>query len=174
VRIRRVGTAAPAAGVSPMGVGLPRLDYGVALPEADRAMSQLEAVVEASTLEPKLRELVKLRASQINGCAYCVDMHYLDARADGETEQRLSTLTVWSETPFFSDRERAALLWTEKLTLISVDHVPDEVFEQAHAHFTDEELTNLTLAIAAINAWNRFAISFRSVPGHYRPTVRAS
>ncbi|MGH2503802.1 MAG: carboxymuconolactone decarboxylase family protein [Ktedonobacterales bacterium] len=151
-----------------------RLNYGKAAPGVMKAMGALEDYLETCGLEAGLINLVKLRASQINGCAYCVDMHYLDARANGETEQRLSTLTVWSETPFFSDRERAALLWTEKLTLISVDHVPDEVFEQAHAHFTDEELANLTLAIAAINAWNRFAISFRSVPGHYRPTVRAN
>jgi AhpD family alkylhydroperoxidase len=113
---------------------------------------------------------VKLRASQINGCAYCVDMHYLDARAGGETEQRLSALVVWQEAPFFSERERAALLWTEKVTLISLDHVPDEVYEQARKHFTDEELVNLTLIIATINAWNRLSISFRGMPGHYTPT----
>lgn len=115
------------------------------------------------------KELVRLRASQINGCAYCVDMHSLDARAGGETEQRLYALPVWRETPFFSERERAALLWTEKLTLISVDHVPDEVFEQVHQHFGEEELANLTLLIATINAWNRFGISFRAVPGNYKP-----
>lgn len=151
-----------------------RLNYGKAAPGVMKAMGALEDYLETCGLEAGLLDLVKLRASQINGCAYCVDMHYLDARANGETEQRLSTLTVWSETPFFTDRERAALLWAEKLTLISVDHVPDEVFEQVRPHFTDEELTNLTLAIAAINAWNRFAISFRSVPGRYRPTVRAT
>ena len=150
-----------------------RVNYGKAAPGVMKAMGALEEYVDSCRLEAGLLDLVKLRASQINGCAYCVDMHYLDARANGETEQRLSTVVVWHESPFFTDRERAALLWTEKLTLISVDHVPDEVFEQVRPHFTDEELTNLTAAIVAINAWNRFAISFRSVPGHYRPTVRA-
>jgi len=112
---------------------------------------------------------VKLRASQINGCAYCVDMHSLDLRAAGETEQRIYALPVWQETPFFSERERAALLWTEKLTLISIDHVPDEVFEEVRQHFSETELTNLTLAVATINAWNRLAIGARSVPGTYQP-----
>ncbi|GHO87400.1 hypothetical protein KSZ_54060 [Dictyobacter formicarum] len=111
-----------------------------------------------------------MRASQINGCAYCVDMHSLDARAGGESEQRLYALPVWHETPFFSERERAALLWTEKLTLISIDHVPDEVYEQVRAQFSETELANLTLLVATINAWNRFAISFRSEPGHYQPS----
>ena len=116
-----------------------------------------------------MRELVKLRASHINGCAYCVDMHSLDARAGGQSEQRLYALPVWHETPFFTERERAALLWTEKLTLLSVDHVPDEVFEQVRQHFSEEELANLTLVIATINAWNRFGVSFRDVPGEYTP-----
>ncbi|HZC78227.1 MAG TPA: carboxymuconolactone decarboxylase family protein, partial [Ktedonobacterales bacterium] len=107
--------------------------------------------------------------SQLNGCAYCVDMHSLDARARGETGQRLYALPVWRETPFFSERERAALLWTEELTLISQRHVPDEVYAQVRPHFTDEELANLTLVIATINAWNRFGISFRDVPGRYAP-----
>jgi AhpD family alkylhydroperoxidase len=137
-----------------------------------RAMLALEEQVESSGLEASLLDLVKLRASQINGCAYCVDMHYLDARAAGETEQRLSAVVVWQETPFFTERERAALLWTEKLTLISIDHVPDEVFEQVRPHFTEEELVNLTLAIVAINGWNRFAISFRAEPGKYTPRKR--
>jgi AhpD family alkylhydroperoxidase len=135
-------------------------------------MGSLERYIDDCGIEASLQDLVKLRASQLNGCAYCVDMHYLDARANGETEQRLSTLTVWQETPFFTERERAALLWTESVTLISRDHVPDEVYEQAHAHFTDEELVNLTLVIATINAWNRLCISFRSVPGAYTPTKR--
>jgi AhpD family alkylhydroperoxidase len=149
-----------------------RMNYSKAAPGAMRAMNGLETYLANCGLEPSLRELVKLRASQINGCAYCVDMHSLDARAGGETEQRLYALPVWQETPFFSERERAALLWTEKLTLISVDHVPDEVFEQVRQHFSEEELTNLTLAIATINAWNRLAISFRSVPGEYKPQHR--
>jgi AhpD family alkylhydroperoxidase len=146
-----------------------RMNYSKAAPGAMRAMNGLETYLANCGLESSLQDLVKLRASQINGCAYCVDMHSLDARAGGETEQRLYALPVWQETPFFSERERAALLWTEKLTLISVDHVPDEVFEQVRQHFSEEELTNLTLAIATINAWNRLAISFRAVPGEYKP-----
>jgi AhpD family alkylhydroperoxidase len=146
-----------------------RMNYAKAAPGVIRAMDGLDTYLADCGLEPGLRELVKLRASQINGCAYCVDMHSLDARALGETEQRLYALPVWQETPFFSERERAALLWTEKLTLISLDRVPDEVYEQVRAHFTDEELVNLTLAIATINAWNRFGIGFRDVPGRYKP-----
>ena len=146
-----------------------RMDYAKAAPGAMKAMSGLDAYLARCGLEASLRELVKLRASQINGCAYCVDMHSLDARAGGESEQRLYALPVWHETPFFTERERAALLWTEKLTLLSVDHVPDEVFEQVRQHFSEEELANLTLAIATINAWNRFGVSFRDVPGEYTP-----
>ena len=146
-----------------------RMDYAKAAPGAMKAMSGLDAYLARCGLEASLRELVKLRASQINGCAYCVDMHSLDARAGGESEQRLYALPVWHETPFFTERERAALLWTEKLTLLSVDHVPDEVFEQVRQHFSEEELANLTLVIATINAWNRFGVSFRDVPGEYTP-----
>lgn len=146
-----------------------RMNYGKAAPGAMKAMMGLENYLAESGLEPLLLDLVRLRASQINGCAYCVDMHTLDLRAAGETEQRISLLSVWEETPFFTERERAALLWTEKLTLISLDHVPDAVYEQVRPHFTDAELANLTLAIATINAWNRFGISFRSEPGHYTP-----
>lgn len=146
-----------------------RLNYGKAAPGAMRAMNGLETYIANCGLEAPLKELVRLRASQINGCAYCVDMHSLDARAGGETEQRLYAVAVWRETPFFSERERAALLWTEKLTLISLDRVPDEVYEQVRPHFTDEELVNLTLLITTINAWNRFGISFRDVPGNYKP-----
>lgn len=149
-----------------------RMNYGKAAPGVMKAMGALEDYIADCGIEPALQDLVKLRASQINGCAYCVDMHYLDARVGGETEQRLSALVVWRETPFFTERERAALLWTENVTLISLDHVPDEVYEQARAHFTEEELANLTLIIATINAWNRLAISFRSVPGRYRPATR--
>ncbi|HST04455.1 MAG TPA: carboxymuconolactone decarboxylase family protein [Chloroflexia bacterium] len=147
-----------------------RMNYGRVVPGVMAAMQGLERTVRESGLEHGLRELVKVRASQINGCAYCIDMHTLDARAEGETEQRLYALSAWQETPFFTDRERAALLWTEKVTLISADHVPDEIYEQVRPHFTDEELVNLTLAIVAINGWNRLAISFRSVPGLYRST----
>lgn len=146
-----------------------RMNYGKAAPGAMKAMMGLENYLAESGLEPLLLDLVRLRASQINGCAYCVDMHTLDLRAAGETEQRISLLSVWEETPFFTERERAALLWTEKLTLISLDHVPDAVYQQVRPHFTDAELANLTLAIATINAWNRFGISFRSEPGHYTP-----
>jgi AhpD family alkylhydroperoxidase len=124
---------------------------------------------QSSGLEPSLRELVKTRASQINGCAYCIDMHTKDARAAGETEQRLYALDAWRETPFYTERERAALEWTEAVTLIAEDHVPDDVFLRVRAHFSEEELVKLTLAIIAINGWNRFAIAFRSVPGSYEP-----
>src|SRR5437868_3061560 len=148
------------------------MNYSKTAPGAMQALDALETYVAESSIEPSLRELVKLRASQINGCAYCVDMHSLDARAGGETEQRLYALPVWRETPFFTERERAALLWTEKLTLLSVDHVPDEVFEQVRQHFSEEELANLTLVIATINAWNRFGVSFRDVPGEYTPRKR--
>jgi AhpD family alkylhydroperoxidase len=110
-----------------------------------------------------------MRASQINGCAYCLDMHSKDARAAGETEQRLYTLDAWRETPFFTDRERAALAWTEALTLVSQTHVPDAVFEEVRPHFSDEELANLSLAVVAINGWNRLMIAFRAVPGTYQP-----
>jgi AhpD family alkylhydroperoxidase len=149
------------------------MNYAKAAPGVMRAMSRLDDYLAGCGLEPALRELVKLRASQINGCAYCVDMHSLDARALGETEQRLYALPVWQEAPFFSDRERAALLWTEKLTLISLDHVPDQVYEQVRPHFSDEEMANLTLAIATINAWNRFGIGFRDVPGRYKPAKQS-
>jgi AhpD family alkylhydroperoxidase len=135
-----------------------------------QAMSALEGYVRKSSgLEPGLLELVRMRASQINGCAFCLDMHSKDARAEGETEQRLYCLPAWRETPFYSDRERAALEWTEAVTLVSENHVPDEVFERARQQFSEEELAHLTLAIVAINGWNRFAISFRAVPGAYQP-----
>ncbi len=150
-----------------------RMNYAKAAPGAMRAMNGLETYLADCGLEPALKELVRLRASQINGCAYCVDMHSLDARAGGETEQRLYALSVWRETPFFSERERAALLWTEKLTLISLDHVPNEIYEQVRPQFTEEELANLTLLIATINAWNRFGVGFRDVPGNYTPRNRS-
>ena len=149
-----------------------RLEYAKAAPGAMRAMNGLEMYLAQCGIELGLQDLVKLRASQLNGCAYCVDLHCLDARARGETEQRLNTLPVWRETPFYSERERAALLWAEKLTLISLDQVPDSVYAHVRLHFTDEELVNLTPVIAAINAWNRFGISFRDEPGHYTPEYR--
>jgi AhpD family alkylhydroperoxidase len=132
-------------------------------------MYAIERYVRQCLLDPQLLELVKLRASQINGCAYCVDMHTKDARARGETEQRLYAVVVWREAPFFTQRERAALAWTEAVTLVSRDQVPDDVFEIARKQFSDKELVDLTMAIVAINGWNRLAISFRAVAGTYQP-----
>jgi AhpD family alkylhydroperoxidase len=144
----------------------PRIE--VAPSGAVKAMAGLEQYVRSSRLEPKLLNLVRMRASQINGCAYCIDMHSKDARAEGESEQRLFELDAWRETPFYSERERAALAWTEAITLIHQSHAPDEVFEHVRQHFDDEELVALTLAIVAINGWNRLSIGFRAVPGAYQ------
>ena len=141
----------------------PRLNPYQAAPNAMKALMALETEVQQSGLEPALVELVKIRASQINSCAFCLHMHTRDARAKGESEQRIYLLDAWRESPLFSDRERAALAWTESVTLVSQTHVPDAVFDQAKAQFSDEELVKLTLLIAAINAWNRFAISFLSI-----------
>ncbi|VCM31132.1 transposase [Burkholderia pseudomallei] len=141
-----------------------RVDYRKANPHALNAMLALEERIAQSGLEPTLIELVRLRASQINGCAYCVDMHTRDAHKHGETERRLATVVVWREAPFFTDRERAALEWTEAVTLVAHDHVPDAVWEAVRPHFTDAELVDLTLAIVTINGWNRFAVSFRKLP----------
>jgi AhpD family alkylhydroperoxidase len=132
-------------------------------------MIQLERSVRESGLEPKLLELIKTRASQMNGCAYCIDMHTKDARAHGETEQRLFALSAWREAPFYTDKERAALKWTEAITDIQRGHAADDVFEEVRKHFADAELMSLTLAITTINAWNRIAIAFRLVPGSYQP-----
>jgi AhpD family alkylhydroperoxidase len=149
-----------------------RLDGQKVAPGAYRAMAALESYVRnSSRLEPSLLELVRMRASQINGCAYCIDMHSKDARAMGETEQRLYALSAWRETPFFTDRERAALVWTEAVTLIGSSHASDEIYEEVRQRFTEEELVNLTLAIVAINGWNRLAIGFRTVPGSYQVTT---
>lgn len=148
-----------------------RLEAQKVSPAAYHAMLGLENFVRKSKLEPQLIELVKMRASQINGCAFCLDMHSKDARAAGETEQRLYALSAWHEAPFFTDRERAALAWTEALTLVAESHVPDEVYEEAKQYFSDEELVNLTLAIVTINGWNRLAIAFRAVPGEYQPAT---
>jgi AhpD family alkylhydroperoxidase len=151
----------------------PRLEAKKVSPEAYEAMLGLETFVRKSShLEGSLLELVKMRASQINGCAYCLDMHSKDARAAGESEQRLYLLNAWQETPFFTNRERAALAWTEAVTLVHQGHVPDEVYEEARAQFSEEELINLTMAVVAINGWNRLAIAFRAVPGEYQPAVR--
>ncbi|HZR42515.1 MAG TPA: carboxymuconolactone decarboxylase family protein [Ktedonobacteraceae bacterium] len=146
-----------------------RLNYAKVASGGYQAMSQLEQYVRNSGLEPSLLELVKIRASQINGCAFCIDMHTKDARAAGESEQRIYLLSAWREAPFYSERERAALEWAEALTLIAENHVPDEIFERVKPHFSDEELVNLSLAITTINAWNRLAIGFRSEPGTYQP-----
>ncbi|HEY1272458.1 MAG TPA: carboxymuconolactone decarboxylase family protein [Terriglobales bacterium] len=147
-----------------------RIAYDKVAPDGVKAMWTLENYIHHCGLEPALLELIKLRASQINGCAYCIDMHTKDARAHGETEQRLYALSAWRETPFFTDRERAALAWTEAVTEVSHGHVPDEVYELARQHFGEKELVDLTLAVVAINGWNRLAISFRKVPGMYQPT----
>lgn len=153
----------------------PRIDYRKSTPqEALQALYGLERVVRKSGLETNLLELVRMRASQINGCAYCIDMHSKDARAEGETEQRLYGLTAWRETPFYTERERAALEWTEAVTLVSRDQVPDEVFERVRKQFSEAELINLTLAVVAINSWNRVAIAFRAVPGSYQREQRAA
>ena len=146
----------------------PRLDYTKASPEAYRAMAQLEAVVRNSGLDAKLLELVKIRASQLNGCAYCIDMHTKDARSKDETEQRIYALDAWRETPFFSETERAALAWTEALTNIQQGHAPEAVYQEVSRHFNEAEIMSLTLAITTINAWNRIAIAFRLVPGSYQ------
>ena len=146
-----------------------RIDSASAAPGAMKAMLALEEYVRTSGLEPRLLELVRLRASYLNGCAYCVDMHSKDARAAGESEQRIYAVPVWRETPFFTERERAALAWTEAVTEVGRAGVPDALFEEARAHFTDEELVNLTMAVVTINGWNRLAVSFRSEPGSYQP-----
>ncbi|MFB3917456.1 MAG: carboxymuconolactone decarboxylase family protein [Terriglobales bacterium] len=151
----------------------PRLEYGKVAPGANPAMYAVEKYARQSGLEPGLLELVKLRASQINGCAYCVDMHTKDARALGETEQRLYAVVVWREAPFFSDRERAAFAWTEAVTLVAQSGVPDDVYQLARSQFSERELVDLTMAIIAINGWNRLAVSFRAVAGTYQPSVHA-
>ena len=151
-----------------------RLDPRKACPEAMQAIGNLHAYLRNSGLDPMLLELVKLRASQINGCAWCMDMHSKELRAAGEDEQRLYLLSAWRECPFYSDRERAALAWTEALTLLTEGNVPDEVFAQARAQFSEEELVKLTVAVVAINGANRINVAFRTVPGSYRPKVRAA
>ena len=148
-----------------------RIDYTQAAPGAVRAMYSLQNYVNESGLEVSLLELIKTRASQINHCAYCIDMHTKEARANGESEQRLYGLSAWQETPYYTERERAALAWTEALTLIADNPVSDELYEQARQHFSEAELMNLTLAIIAINGWNRLAISFRAEVGAYQPKL---
>ena len=134
-----------------------------------QAMFGLERQIHQSGLDEGLLNLVRMRASQINGCAYCLDMHSKDARALGETEQRLYGLDAWRETPYFTERERAALEWTEALTLVAETHVPDDVYERVRRQFSETELANLSLAVVSINGWNRLVISTRQVPGSYQP-----
>jgi AhpD family alkylhydroperoxidase len=148
-----------------------RIDYYKVAPEGVKAVRALEHYLRASELEPALIELVKLRASLMNGCAYCVDLHTKDARAKGETEQRLFAVPVWRETPFFNPRERAALAWTEAVTQIGRSGVSDALYDEARTQFTDKELVDLTLAVIAINAWNRLAVTFRPAVGDYKPAV---
>ncbi len=145
-----------------------RLDYARVDPEGYRVLVTLDQFVRNCGLEHPLLELVKIRASQMNGCAYCIDMHTKDARAAGETEQRIYALSAWHETPFFTERERAALAWTDAVTLIGENHVPDDLYRSAQQQFSEKELVDLTLAVILINSWNRLAITFRTVPGTYQ------
>jgi len=149
-----------------------RLDFRKASPEGDKAMMGLHRFVRDCGLDHGLLELVKLRASQLNGCAHCIDMHTKELRADGESEQRLYLLNAWRESPFYSERERAALAWAEAVTLLPHQEVPDDVYEAARAQFSEQELVNLTLALVAINGANRLNIAFRTVPGSYQPRQR--
>ncbi|MGH9454845.1 MAG: carboxymuconolactone decarboxylase family protein [Terriglobia bacterium] len=149
-----------------------RINYETVAPGAIHALLNVEHYVRQSGLEAPLLELVKLRASQINGCAYCVDMHTKDARAQGESEQRLYTVAVWNDSPFFTERERAALAWTEAVTRVSETHVADDVYQSVRQHFNERELVDLTMAIVAINGWNRLSISFRKEAGTYQPEAR--
>jgi AhpD family alkylhydroperoxidase len=146
-----------------------RIDLMHVNPGVIHAMLGLERQVQKAGLDRKLLDLVRMRASQINGCAYCLDMHSKDARANGETEQRLYGLEAWRETPYYSTRERAALEWTEALTLVSETHVPDDVYERVRAQFSEDELAHLSLAVVAINGWNRMNVAARTVPGNYVP-----
>lgn len=146
-----------------------RFSYSRAAPGVLKATMGLEEYVRDCGVEESLLHLIKLRASQINGCAYCIDMHWKDLRSIGETEQRLYGLDAWAESPYYSERERAALAWTDAVTTIADGHASDEIYEFAGRQFTEAELANLTLAIAGINAWNRFLIAARRPAGHYQP-----
>src|SRR5215469_4738316 len=142
----------------------PRMNFYQAAPDSIKALTAVGTQIQSSGLEQSLIELVRTRASQINGCAFCINMHTQDARKHGETEQRLYLLNAWREAPVYTDRERAALAWTEAVTLISKTHTPDDAYEELRAHFSEAETVNLTMLIATINSWNRLAISFRAVP----------
>src|SRR6476620_8074635 len=149
-----------------------RIDYTKASPAALKAMYGLQAAVNANGLEPTLQELIKLRVSQVNGCAFCIDMHFREATAKGEKAARLYLLDAWRESPVYTPRERAALAWAEAVTLVSQTHVPDDVFAEVRKHFSEAELVNLTLAVVAINGWNRFSIGFRVPPSLGKGVVR--
>jgi AhpD family alkylhydroperoxidase len=146
-----------------------RMDYWKIAPGAFKAMMSLDTYLREADLDHALVHILTLRASQINGCAYCIDMHWKDARAAGETEQRLYGLQAWRESSYYTDRERAALEWTEALTNITDGHMPDHIYDQVRGFFTEKELADLTWAVAAINAWNRVAIAFRTEAGSYKP-----
>ena len=150
-----------------------RLNYARLAPGVYDAMDALDHYLAGCGLEESLLHLVRLRASQLNGCAYCIDMHWKDLRVLGESEQRLYSLDAWRECPYYSDRERAALAWTEAVTLVGEGHVPDPVYENARAVLGEKELCDLTLAVAAINAWNRLSIAARLVPGGYKAAAKA-
>ncbi|MGE8485131.1 MAG: carboxymuconolactone decarboxylase family protein [Pseudomonas sp.] len=142
-----------------------RLDYYSASPTAMKAMIAMEALTRDLSIEPALLNLIKIRASQLNGCAFCTDMHSVDARRIGETDRRLYAIVVWRDSGFFSPRERAALAWTEAVTLLAQSHVPDDVYALAREQFGEGELVDLTMAVSTINSWNRLAVSFRQTPG---------
>ena len=147
----------------------PRFDYRRFSPEPYEAMLALERYLAHCSLDHTFIHLLKLRASQINGCAFCIDMHSIDARAEGETEQRLYALNAWHETPFFTERERAGLAWIEAVTLLHETHVPDDLYEETKKHFTEQEIFDLTFVASTINAWNRIAVAARTPPGHHTP-----
>ena len=149
---------------------MPRFDVMKVAPGVYQAMAGLEKYLHESGLEESLLHIIKLRASQMNGCAYCIDMHWKDAKAVGEPDQKLYELNAWEESPFYTERERAALAWTEAVTRVAESRVPDEVYDDVRQHFSEKELADLTLAVAAINAWNRLAISARAEPGKYQPS----
>jgi AhpD family alkylhydroperoxidase len=150
----------------------PRIDYLKSARGAYHALLGIEHYLQQCGLEESLQNLIKLRVSQINGCAYCIDMHWKDLRAAGEAEQRLYGLDAWEESPYYTERERAALTWAESVTNIQEGHVPDGVFERVKEFFNDKELADLTLAVTAINSWNRLSIAARTVPGTYQPAKR--
>ena len=152
----------------------PRFNSATASAEAYKHLLAMEKYLHGCGLEVGLLELIKLRASQINGCAFCLDMHWKDLRAIGEQEKRLYSLDAWRECPYYSDRERAALAWTEAVTLVTNGHVKDEVYQEAKSHFSEKQLSDLTIAIGLINLWNRLAIASRMEPGTYQPPKTAT